>query len=101
MTLIPPDWEPLGEKVGPFGPDELEIREYQESPSQDKRKWQIRIAARREIVSMAISTEWPVHPRDLNASAQIKSAVAFHLRGGKLSRSFDKETDSLPESFHF
>ena len=101
MTLIPPDWEPLGEKVGPFGPDELEIREYQESPSQDKRKWQIRIAARREVVSMAIPTEWPVHPRDLDDPAQIKSAVAFHVRCGTISRSFDKERDSLPKSFYF
>ncbi len=101
MTLIPPDWEPLGENVGPFGPDELEIREYEESLSEDTRKWQIRIAARREVVSMAIPTEWPVHPRDLDDPAQIKSAVAFHVRGGTISRSFDKERDSLPKSFHF
>ena len=79
MTLIPPDWELLGENVGPFGPDELEIREYEESLSQDTRKWQIRIAARREVVSMAIRTEQPARPRDLDDPAQIKSAVAFRF----------------------
>ncbi len=101
MTLIPPDWEPLGEEVGPFGPDELEIREYQESVSQDTQTWQIRIAARREAVSMAIPTEQPARPRDLDDPAQIKSAVAFRLSGGIISRRFDKERDSLPESFRF
>jgi len=101
MTLIPPDWEPLGENVGPFGPDELEIREYQESLSQDTRKWQIRMAARREVVSMAIPTEPPARPRDLDDPAQIKSAIAFRLSGGIIRRSFDKERDSLPENFRF
>ncbi len=101
MTLIPPDWEPLGAEVGPFGPDELEIREYQESVSQDTQTWQIRIAARRKVVSMAIPTEPPARPRDLDDPAQIKSVVAFRLSGGIISRSFDKERDSLPESFRF
>ena len=91
MTLIPPDWEPLGEEVGPFGPAELEIREYQESLSQDTRKWQIRMAARREVVSMAIPTEPPARPRDLDDPAQIKSVLAFRLSGGIITRSFDKE----------
>ncbi len=101
MTLIPPDWEPLGEEVGPFDPGELEIREYQESLSQDTRKWQIRIAARRNVVSMAIPSELPARPRDLDDLAQIKSAVAFRLNGGLVARSFDKERDSLPRTFHF
>jgi hypothetical protein len=52
MPLVPPDWEPLGESVGPFGPDELEVREYQESPSQPLRRWQVRIAARPDVVSI-------------------------------------------------
>ena len=101
MTLIPPDWEPLGENVGPFGPDELEICEYEESLSQDTRKWQIRMAARREVVSMAIPTEPPARPRDLDDPAQIKSAVAFRLSGGIISRRFDKERELLPGSFRF
>ena len=101
MTLIPPDWEPLGENVGPFGPDELEIREYEESLSEDTRKWQICIAARREVVSMGIPIEPPARPRDLDDPAQVKSAVAFRLSGGIILRSFDKERDSLPVSFRF
>ena len=101
MALTPPDWEPLGENVGPFGPDELEIREYEESLNQDTRKWQIRIAARREVVSMAIPIDPHARPRDLDDPAQIKSAVAFRLSGGIILRSFDKERDSLPENFRF
>ncbi len=101
MTLIPPDWEPLGENVGPFGPNELEIREYLESPIPPSRKWQIRIAARPGVVSMAIPTEPPARPRDLDDPAQIKSVLAFRLSGGIITHSFDKERDSLPGSFRF
>ncbi len=107
MTLIPPDWEPLGENVGPFGPNELEIREIREirenlaSPITPSRKWQIRIAARPGVVSMAIPTEPPARPRDLDDPAQIKSVLAFRLSGGIITRSFDKERDSLPEIFRF
>ncbi len=96
-------WEPLGESVGPFGPDELEIQEYLESPIPPSRKWQIRIAARPGVVSMAIPTDSrdPARPCDLDDPAQIKSAVALSLRGGKIKRSFNKERDPLPKSFHF
>ena len=94
-------WEPLGESVGPFGPDELEIQEYLESPIPPSRKWQIRIAARPGVVSMAIPTEPPARPRDLDDPAQIKSVLAFRLSGGIITRSFDKERDSLPKSFRF
>ncbi len=94
-------WEPLGESVGPFGPDELEIQEYLESPIPPSRKWQIRIAARPGVVSMAIPTEPPARPRDLDDPAQIKSVLAFRLSGGIITRSFDKERDSLPEIFRF
>ena len=94
-------WEPLGESVGPFGPDELEIQEYLESPIPPSRKWQIRIAARPGVVSMAIPTEPPARPRDLDDPAQIKSVLAFRLSGGIITRTFDKERGSLPESFRF
>ena len=92
-------WEPLGEKVGPFGPNELEIREIREYPT--SRNWQIRIAARPGVVSMAIPIEPPARPRDLDDPAQIKSVLAFRLSGGIITRSFDKERDSLPGSFRF
>ena len=98
--LIPPTWELLGHEVGPFGPDELQIREYQKDPSQDRRKWQVRIAARPDVVSEGIPSHSPPFPRDLSNAAQVKEAVAHSLRA-LVSRRVEKREANLPGSFHF
>ncbi len=100
MALFPPEWEPLGQKVGPFGPDELEIREYQGSPSQSSRKWEVRIVARPGIVSTGLPSDPPAFPCDLNEPDEIKRCVVRSLRA-LIPRSFDKETDPLPPNFQF
>jgi len=65
--------------VGPFGPTEIEFREY-ESPSHAGRKWLLRIAARPEFVALALASDSPAMPRDLEQPVQVKWAVAFKLR---------------------
>lgn len=67
MALVPPTWEPLGEAVGPFGPDELEIREHQERSSQAGQTWQVRIAARPDVVATAMPANAPALPQSLDA----------------------------------
>lgn len=96
----PSDWEPLGHTVGPFGPSELEIREYQKDASQSKRTWQVRIAARPDVVALALPSDFPAVPRSLESVDQIKWAVAFHLRA-LVPRTFGDARHPLPESFHF
>lgn len=100
MGLVPPSWEPLDGEVEPFGPAELEIREYQESPSQSARKWRVRIAARPETVSTGRPADSPAFPCDLNEPDEIKRCVVRRLRA-LIPRNLDKETDSRPSNFQF
>lgn len=99
-ALVPAAWEPLGHTIGPFGPDDLEVREYQEDPSHPLRKWQVRIAARPGVVSTGRASAHQQPPVDLSRAQDIKGAIAFQL-ALRVSRSFDKEKDRLPETFVF
>lgn len=98
MGLIPEDWEPLGYGVGPFGSDELEVREYEEDATESVRKWQVRIAARPGMVSIGMLAS--AFPTDLSHVSELKRAIAIRLRT-IVPRSFDKEKGSLPETFVF
>lgn len=100
VALVPADWEPLGHSVGPFALDELEVRECREDLSQSLRKWQVRIAARQDVVSVGHVSEHLEYPHDLSSANGIKQAIVFRLCA-MTPRSFDKETASLPDAFVF
>ena len=97
MILIPSDWKPIGHKVGPFGPDEIEVRE---NPAKglSARQWEVRFAARPDEVSVAK----PVSTRTCNlyVGDDIKGAIA-HVLQALTPNDFDKDRGSLPANFSF
>ncbi len=95
MTLIPSDWEPLDHEVGPFGPEELQVRENPEK-FLSARRWEVRPTARPDEVSVAKP------PQNVNVLGvkDIKKAIAYRLNV-LIPTNFDKDKGLLPAYFSF
>ena len=89
---LPSEWEPLGHTVGPF--DELEFIESTKK-DQAAQTWEVRSAARPDVVSKAIPRN-PFYRPELSDLEQIKQAIAHSLRAR-----VGKKEAKLPPSFNF